>query len=254
MEYDEEGTFSIWIMDTFVHILSSSDSKSMIQMFNVSKTYIGEVKVEALKDINLHIKRGEFIFLVGPSGAGKSTLTRLLIREELPTKGQIMVDDRSLLRMREREIPYYRRKIGFIFQDFRLLMERTIYENVAFAMEAIELPANEIRERVPAVLEMVGLEDKINSYPHQLSGGQQQRVCIARAVVNDPLLIIADEPTGNLDPDNSWEVMNILHAINKRGTTVITATHDREMVNRMKKRVIALCDGCIVRDEERGEY
>lgn len=226
----------------------------MIQLFNVSKTYVGEVKVEALKDINLHIKRGEFVFLVGPSGAGKSTLTRMLIREELPTKGQIMVDDRSLLRMKGKEISYYRRKIGFIFQDFRLLMERTVYENVAFAMEAIEVPIHEIRERVPAVLEMVGLQDKLNAYPHQLSGGQQQRVCIARAVVNDPLIIIADEPTGNLDPDNSKDVMNLLKAINQRGTTVIAATHDRDMVNFMKKRVIALSNGCIIRDEERGGY
>jgi cell division transport system ATP-binding protein len=226
----------------------------MIQIFNVSKTYKGEVAVEALKNINLHIKRGEFVFLVGPSGAGKSTLTRLLIREELPTEGQIMVNGKSLLRLREREIPYYRRKIGFIFQDFRLLMERTVYENVAFAMEAIEIPKHEVKEQVPAILRMVGLEDKLNSYPHQLSGGQQQRVCIARAIVNNPLVVIADEPTGNLDPDTSWEVMNLLQAINKRGTTVITATHDREMVNRMQKRVIALEAGRLVRDEERGEY
>jgi len=226
----------------------------MIQIFNVSKTYKGEVTVEALKNINLHIKRGEFVFLVGPSGAGKSTLTRLIIREELPTEGQIMVNGKSLLRLRKRETPYYRRKIGFIFQDFRLLMERTVYENVAFAMEAMEFPRNEVKEKVPAVLEMVGLQDKIKAYPHQLSGGQQQRICIARAIVNNPLVIIADEPTGNLDPDTSWEVMNILQAINKRGTTVISATHDRESVNRLQKRVIALADGRIVRDEERGEY
>lgn len=226
----------------------------MIQLFNVSKTYKGEVTVEALKNINLHIKRGEFVFLVGPSGAGKSTLTRLLIREELPTEGQIMVNGKSLLRLRTREIPYYRRKIGFIFQDFRLLMDRTVYENVAFAMEAMEFPKPEVKEKVPAVLEMVGLQDKLNAYPHQLSGGQQQRICIARAIVNNPLLVIADEPTGNLDPDTSWEVMSILQAINKRGTTVISATHDREMVNRLQKRVIALFGGRIVRDEERGGY
>lgn len=226
----------------------------MIQMFNVSKVYNAEVKVEALTDINLHIKKGEFVFLVGPSGAGKSTLAKLMIREELPTKGQIIVDGRSLLRIKNREVPYLRRKIGFIFQDFRLLMERTIYENVAFAMEAIEMPRGEVKERVPAVLEMVGLKDKINAYPHQLSGGQQQRVCIARAVVNDPRIIIADEPTGNLDPETSWEIMNILLAINKRGTTIISATHDREMVDNMKRRVIALRDGYIVRDDERGGY
>ncbi|HHY06843.1 MAG TPA: cell division ATP-binding protein FtsE [Clostridia bacterium] len=226
----------------------------MIQLFNVSKIYQGEVTVEALKDINLHIKRGEFVFLVGPSGAGKSTLTRLLIREELPTEGQILVNGKSLLRLREREVPYYRRKIGFVFQDFRLLMERTVYENVAFAMEAIEMPRHEVKEQVPAILEMVGLEDKLNFYPHQLSGGQQQRVCIARAIANNPLIVIADEPTGNLDPDTSWEVMNLLQAINKRGTTVITATHDRDIVNRMQKRVIALDAGHLIRDEERGEY
>lgn len=226
----------------------------MIQIFNVSKVYTGDVQVEALSDINLHIKKGEFVFIVGPSGAGKSTLTRLMIREELPTKGQIMIDGRSVLRMKSREIPYFRRKIGFIFQDFRLLTDRTVYENVAFALEAVEMPRREVRERVPAVLEMVGLKDKLKAYPSQLSGGQQQRVCIARAVVNDPLLIIADEPTGNLDPDTSLEIMNILLAINKRGTTIVTATHDREMVDRLKRRVIALRGGFIVRDEERGVY
>lgn len=226
----------------------------MIQMFNVSKSYNGEVRVDALFDINLHIKKGEFVFIVGPSGAGKSTLTRLIIREELPTKGQIMVDGKSLLRMKEREVPYLRRRIGFIFQDFRLLTDRTVYENVAFALEAIEMPRSEVRQRVPAVLEMVGLKDKMNSYPSQLSGGQQQRVCIARAVVNDPLIIVADEPTGNLDPDTSWDIMNILAAINKRGTTIVTASHDREMVDRMQRRVIALFNGRLVRDEERGQY
>ncbi len=226
----------------------------MIQMYNVSKTYMGEVKVDALKDINLHIKKGEFIFLVGPSGAGKSTLAKLIIREELPTKGQIMVEGRSLLRMKEREIPYYRRKIGFIFQDFRLLMDRTVYENVAFAMEAIEMPRSEVRERVPVVLEMVGLKDKMKAYPYELSGGQQQRVCIARAVINSPRIIIADEPTGNLDPETSWEVMNLLSAINKRGTTVIVATHDREIVDCLKRRVITLAEGRIVNDQERGGY
>ena len=226
----------------------------MIQIFNVSKSYYGEVRVDALCDINLHIKKGEFVFIVGPSGAGKSTLTRLIIREELPNKGQIMVDGKSLLRMREREVPYLRRKIGFIFQDFRLLMDRTIYENVAFALEAIEMPRSEVKQRVPAVLEMVGLKDKIHNYPHQLSGGQQQRVCIALAVVNDPIIIVADEPTGNLDPDTSWDIMSILAAINKRGTTIVIATHDREMVDRMQRRVIALSGGRLVRDEERGQY
>ncbi len=227
---------------------------NMIQLFNVSKTYQGEVTVKALQDISLHITRGEFVFLVGPSGAGKSTLTRLLIREELPTDGQILVNGKSVSRLREREIPYYRRKIGFVFQDFRLLMERTVYENVAFAMEAIERPKQEVREQVPAILESVGLADKLGNYPHQLSGGEQQRVCIARAIINNPLIVIADEPTGNLDPDTSWEIMNIFQAINKRGTTLIVATHDRDIVNRMQKRVIALDAGQLIRDEERGGY
>lgn len=226
----------------------------MIQMYNVSKTYQGEVNVHALKDINLHIRKGEFIFLVGPSGAGKSTLTKLIIREEVPTKGQIMVEGRSLLRMKEREIPHHRRKIGFIFQDFRLLMDRTVYENVAFAMEAVEISRSEVKARVPAVLDMVGLKDKLQSYPYQLSGGQQQRVCIARAIINTPRIVIADEPTGNLDPETSWEVMNLLMAINKRGTTVLVATHDHDVVDRMKRRVIALSDGKIVRDEQNGGY
>ncbi len=226
----------------------------MIQLFNVSMVYNEEVKVTALSDISIHIRRGEFVFVVGPSGAGKSTLARLMIREELPTKGQIMIGGKSLLRMRNREIPYLRRKIGFIFQDARLLMNRTVYENVAFAMEALEMPISQVKARVPAVLEMVGLRDKINVFPYQLSGGQQQRVCIARAVINDPLIVIADEPTGNLDPDTSWEIMSILSAINKRGTTIVTVTHDKEMVDRMKRRVIALENGRVVRDEERGGY
>lgn len=226
----------------------------MIQFFDVSMVYQEKVVVEALKNINLHIERGEFVFLVGPSGAGKTTLTRLLSREELPTGGQILVNGKSLLRLRKREIPYFRRKIGLVFRNFRLLMDRTVYENVAFAMEALELGKHDVRERVPIILEMVGLKDKLQAYPYQLSGGQQQRVCIARAIANNPLLVIADEPTGNLDPDTAWEVMNLLKAINKRGTTIIAATHDREIVNEMKKRVIALKAGLLVRDEERGGY
>jgi cell division transport system ATP-binding protein len=192
--------------------------------------------------------------LVGASGAGKSTLTKLIIREELPTKGQIMAEGRSILRMKQRDIPIFRRKIGFVFQDFRLLMSRTVYENVAFAAEAIEMSSQDVKRRVPAVLEMVGLSDKHTAYPHQLSGGQQQRVCIARAMVNNPMMIIADEPTGNLDPETSFDIMNMFHAINSRGTTMVIATHDREMVDRLKKRVVALERGRIVRDEERGTY
>ena len=226
----------------------------MIQFFNVSKIYTGEVKVTALRDVNITIDKGEFIFLVGPSGAGKSTLTKLIIREETATVGQILMDGKNLARMKQREIPFYRRKIGFVFQDFRLLMTRTVYENIAFAAEAVELSGAQIRQRLPMVLEMLGLEDKRNAYPHQLSGGQQQRLGIARAMVNNPAMIIADEPTGNLDPETSSEIMAIFQAINRRGTTVLIATHDKAMVDKLRKRVIQLRDGAVVRDEQSGGY
>lgn len=226
----------------------------MIQFFNVNKVYDAEVRVEALKDVNLQIENGEFIFLVGPSGAGKSTLTKLIIREEIASSGQVLADGKSLARMKQRDIPYYRRRIGFVFQDFRLLMTRTVYENVAFAAEAVEMSASEVKQRVPLVLDMMGLGDKRSAYPHQLSGGQQQRLGIARAMVNNPTMIIADEPTGNLDPETSAEIMRIFQAINRRGTTVIIATHDKDMVNLMRKRVIALKEGRVVRDEKNGGY
>lgn len=226
----------------------------MIQFFNVNKVYEAEVRVEALKDVNLQIENGEFIFLVGPSGAGKSTLTKLIIREEIASSGQVLSDGKSLARMKQRDIPFYRRRIGFVFQDFRLLMTRTVYENVAFAAEAVEMSATEVRQRVPMVLDMMGIADKRNAYPHQLSGGQQQRLGIARAMVNNPTMIIADEPTGNLDPETSAEIMRIFQAINRRGTTVLIATHDKDMVNLMRKRVIALKEGRIVRDERNGGY
>lgn len=226
----------------------------MIQFFNVNKVYDAEVRVEALKDVNLQIENGEFIFLVGPSGAGKSTLTKLIIREEIASSGQVLADGKSLARMKQRDIPFYRRRIGFVFQDFRLLMTRTVYENVAFAAEAVEMSAAEVRQRVPMVLDMMGIGDKRNAYPHQLSGGQQQRLGIARAMVNNPTMIIADEPTGNLDPETSGEIMRIFNAINRRGTTVIIATHDKDMVNQMRKRVIALKEGRVIRDEKNGGY
>ncbi|HCP15159.1 MAG TPA: cell division ATP-binding protein FtsE [Peptococcaceae bacterium] len=226
----------------------------MIQFFNVNKIYEAEVRVEALKDVNLQIENGEFIFLVGPSGAGKSTLTKLIIREETASSGQVLSDGKSLARMKQRDIPFYRRRIGFVFQDFRLLMTRTVYENVAFAAEAVEMTTTEVRQRVPLVLDMMGIADKRNAYPHQLSGGQQQRLGIARAMVNNPTMIIADEPTGNLDPETSAEIMRIFQAINRRGTTVLIATHDKDMVNLMRKRVIALKEGRIVRDERNGGY
>jgi cell division transport system ATP-binding protein len=226
----------------------------MIQFFNVSKVYTGEVKVTALQEVSLSIDKGEFIFLVGPSGAGKSTLTKLIIREETATAGQVMVDGKNLARMKQKEIPYYRRNIGFVFQDFRLLMTRTVYENVAFAAESVELTRAQIRQRLPMVLEMMGLESKRNAFPHQLSGGQQQRLGIARAMVNNPTMIIADEPTGNLDPETSSEIMQIFQAINRRGTTVLIATHDKAMVDKLRKRVVQLRGGFVVRDELNGAY
>lgn len=224
----------------------------MIQLLNVTKVYPNGVR--ALNDITLKIKKGEFVFLVGPSGAGKSTFIKLLIREELPTKGQILIDGKSTLRLKRSEVAKLRRNIGIVFQDFRLLADRTVFENVAFSMEVLERSKKEIRARVPAVLEMVNLDGKGDFFPHQLSGGEQQRVAIARAIVNGPRILIADEPTGNLDPDTSWGIMDILQGINRRGTTVVMATHARNIVDQMRKRVIALENGRIVRDEEGGEY
>lgn len=224
----------------------------MIQMFNVSKTYPNGVK--ALVDVNVRIHKGNFIFLVGPSGAGKSTFTKLIFREEAPTRGQILFDGKSVIRMRDRDVPYLRRQIGVIFQDFRLLPNKTVYDNIAFAMEIVEAPAKKIKQRVPQVLEMVGLSKKANLKPHELSGGEQQRVSVARAIVNDPMLIIADEPTGNLDPDTAQEIMALLLEINRRGTTIIMATHAKDIVDAMRQRVIAIEGGRIVRDEERGSY
>jgi len=226
----------------------------LIQFFNANKTYAGEVKVVALQEVNLTIDKGEFIFLVGPSGAGKSTLTKLIIREEVATSGQVMVEGKNLARMKQWEIPFYRRNIGFVFQDFRLLMTRTVYENIAFAAEAVELTRAQIKQRLPMILEMMGLETKRNVYPHQLSGGQQQRLGIARAMVNNPTMIIADEPTGNLDPETSSEIMQIFQAINRRGTTVLIATHDKAMVDKLRKRVIQLREGRVVRDERNAGY
>lgn len=224
----------------------------MIEMYGVSKVYPGGLT--ALKDINLKISRGEFVFIVGPSGAGKSTFIKLLFREELPTKGQIFFNGKNITRMRNRDIPFLRRRIGIVFQDFRLLPEKTAYENVAFAMEVVEASGKEIRKKVPQVLERVGLSHKADAKPSELSGGEQQRVSLARALVNEPDVLVADEPTGNLDPDTSWEIMKLLSDINKRGTTVVVATHARELVNTMRKRVLQLDKGRLVRDEERGVY
>ena len=208
----------------------------------------------ALNDINVHIEKGEFVFVVGTSGSGKTTFIELLLHELTPTKGKIKVAGYDYSKIKSRQIPRLRRKLGVVFQNFRLLKDRTVYENVAFAQRVIETPATYIRRQVPAVLTMVGLADKYKSYPRQLSGGEQQRVAIARAIVNKPDIILADEPTGNLDPKNSWEIMNLLEDINARGTTVVVVTHNKDIVNAMKKRVITIKHGVIVSDQQKGEY
>ena len=224
----------------------------MIHLENVNKTY--ETGSKAVRDLNLHIEDGEFVFIVGNSGSGKSTLIKLLLKEVEPTSGSIVVDGLEITRMKRRKVPMYRRNIGVVFQDFRLLKDRNIYDNVAFAQRVIAAPAREIKRRVPEILNMVGLAGKYKSYPRQLSGGEQQRVAIARALVNKPAILLADEPTGNLDPKNSWEIMNLLDEVNRQGTTVVVVTHNREIVDQMKKRVIAMKSGKIVSDEEEGGY
>ncbi|GBF77925.1 cell division ATP-binding protein FtsE [Paenibacillus sp. 598K] len=221
-------------------------------MQDIWKTYANGS--HALRGVSVLIDRNEFVYLVGPSGAGKSTFMKLIYREEIPTKGQISVNGFNIGKLKPRKIPYVRRNIGVIFQDYRLLPKLSAYENIAFAMEVIEAPRRLIRKRTMEVLELVGLRDKHASLPAQLSGGEQQRVAIARAIVNNPAVIVADEPTGNLDPDTSWGIMHLLEEINFRGTTIVMATHNREIVNRQRKRVIAIEDGLIARDEARGEY
>jgi cell division transport system ATP-binding protein len=221
-------------------------------MHDVWKTYADGT--QALRGISIKVNAGDFVYVVGPSGAGKSTFMKLMYREERPTKGQIFVNGFNLERLKQRKIPYVRRNIGVIFQDYRLLPKLTVYENVAFAMEVIESPKRLIKKRVTEVLDLVKLKDKAGSLPTQLSGGEQQRVAIARAIVNNPAVIIADEPTGNLDPDTSWGIMKLLEEINFRGATIVMATHNKEIVNTMRKRVIAIEGGQIVRDELRGDY
>ncbi|SFC24695.1 cell division ATP-binding protein FtsE [Bacillus sp. OV322] len=224
----------------------------MIEMTDVSKTYPNGVT--AISGLNVKIKQAEFVYVVGPSGAGKSTFIKMMYREEKPTKGNIIVNGLSLPKLRNAKVPLFRRNIGMVFQDFKLLQTLTIYENVAFAMEVIEKHPDEIKRRVMEVLNLVGLKHKVRMLPAELSGGEQQRVAIARSIVNSPKVVIADEPTGNLDPETSWEIMNIFEEINKRGTTVVMATHNKDIVNNMKHRVIAIENGKIVRDEQRGEY
>ena len=219
----------------------------MIEISNVSKTY--ETGNKAIKDVSLTIDDGEFVFIVGRSGSGKSTLMKLLLKELEPTKGRIVVNDMDLGRMPRRYIPKYRRRLGVVFQDFRLLKDRTVFENVAFAQRVIGVPTRVIKETVPEMLRLVGLSSKYKAYPRQLSGGEQQRVAIARALINNPEVLLADEPTGNLDSFNTHGIMKLLEEINQRGTTVIVVTHSQEMVDEMNKRVITMERGAVISDE-----
>jgi cell division transport system ATP-binding protein len=224
----------------------------MIEFSNVSKRY--DNGVMALDNVSVKIDKGEFVFLVGPSGAGKSTFIKAILKEVDITTGKVYVDDLQVTKLHRRRVPFLRRKVGVVFQDFRLLPNKTVYENIAFAMEIVGTPQRNIRKQVPMILALVGLSGKGNFYPNQLSGGEQQRVSIARSMINNPPILIADEPTGNLDPDTSWEIMKVLRTINRRGTTILMATHDREIVDIMKKRVIALEKGQVARDDKVGVY
>ena len=224
----------------------------MIEFRNVSKVYNKNVK--ALTNVNINIDKGEFVFLVGPSGAGKSTFIKMLLKEVEPSTGNIVMGNEDLSKIKRRQIPYHRRKIGMVFQDFRLIPTLNVYENVAFAMRVVGASPKEIRKRVPMVLSLVGLSDKYKMFPNELSGGEQQRVSIARAIVNNPKVLIADEPTGNLDPETAKEIMELIDDINKAGTPVVMATHAKEIVNSMKKRVIAIDKGEVVSDVQKGGY
>jgi cell division transport system ATP-binding protein len=233
-------------------VATATTVQPVIQMVDVAMTYPnGKV---ALVDVNVAIPPGDFVFLVGPSGAGKSTFIRLLIREQLPTAGRVVIDGRDLARLRRRDVPRLRRRIGIVFQDFRLLPAKTVFENVAFALEVTGASRADIRRRVPQLLNLVGLHEHDEHLPTQLSGGEQQRVAIARALVHDPAMLIADEPTGNLDPVTSWEIIQLLIQINGLGTTVLMATHNQEIVNAMRRRVLALEHGTLVRDESGAAY
>ncbi len=231
---------------------SLEPGENMIEMQDVVKKYPNGIM--AANRLNILIKQGEFIYVVGPSGAGKSTFVKMMYREEKPTSGKILVNGIDLATLKDRKVPYLRRSIGVVFQDFKLLPTLTVFENVAFALEVTENRPKDIKRKVMDVLSLVGLKHKMRMLPTELSGGEQQRVSIARSIVNNPKLIIADEPTGNLDPDTAWEIMSILQEINLQGTTVIMATHNKEIVNTIKHRVVAIENGRIVRDEQRGEY
>jgi len=221
----------------------------MIELKEVTKEY--SKGVAALNGVSLKIEQGEFVFIVGDSGSGKSTLIRLLLKELEPTSGTITVMGKNLGKMKHKDVPFYRRKMGVVFQDFRLLKDRNVYENIAFTLRVTETPTRVLKKKVPAALSLVGLAQKYKSYPKELSGGEQQRVAIARAIVNEPSILLADEPTGNLDPVNSWEIMKLLEEANKRGTTVLVVTHNHEIVNAMKKRVITMQKGNIVSDTKK---
>lgn len=224
----------------------------MIQFINVSKRY--DHGITALDTVNVNIEKGEFVFLVGPSGSGKSTSLKLMIKEEEPTSGKILIDNKDIGRIKPKEVPFLRRKIGFVFQDFRLLYDRTVEENIMFSLRVLECSEKEIKAQLKASLEMVGLVGKEKSYPNQLSGGEQQRVALARALATKPPIIIADEPTGNLDPNTAGEIFKTLLDINARGTTILVVTHDRNIVNQLGKRVIALDHGRVIKDEQKGGY
>ena len=224
----------------------------MIDLVNVTKSY--STGVQALNGVTLHIDKGEFVFIVGDSGSGKSTLIKLLLKELEPTSGTIKVNGITLNKMKRRAIPKYRRRLGVVFQDFRLLKDRNVYENIAFAQRVIVTPSKEIRKNVPKMLSLVGLAEKYKAFPRQLSGGEQQRVALARALINRPNILLADEPTGNLDPKNSKEIMKLLETINERGTTVVVVTHNQEIVDEMQKRVIAMHKGVIISDERKAGY
>lgn len=225
---------------------------ALIEMKGVSKKY--RRSTTALRDINVSVNQGEFVYLVGPSGAGKSTFIKLLYREEKLSSGKLYVGEFDLTKLKSRDVPILRRHIGVVFQDYKLLPKKTVFENVAYAMEVIGEKRCHIKKRVPEVLDLVGLKHKMRSFPNQLSGGEQQRVAIARAIVNNPKLLIADEPTGNLDPEISWEIMQLLERINLQGTTILMATHNSHIVNTLRHRVIAIEDGRVVRDEMEGDY
>jgi cell division transport system ATP-binding protein len=224
----------------------------VVELKNVSKKYANGTV--ALKEVNLKINKGEFAFIVGPSGSGKSTIIKMIFKEEDPSEGDVFVNGFHVNEMHRKQVPFLRRSLGMVFQDFRLLQNKTVYENVAFTLQITESLPREIRRQVPMALALVGLSRKANVYPNQLSGGEQQRVVMARALVNNPSLLIADEPTGNLDPETSWEIIKLLSEVNQRGTTVIVATHEKSIVDLMKKRVIALDKGILIRDQQKGLY